>query len=295
MWFKNLQIFRITEWKSTPAELEALLSSRALQHCAGFDMQSTGWLQPKDGIFVHSQGGQMLVALGIEKKLLPATVIAQYAKARAEEIEEKQGYKPGRKQMKEIREAVTEELLPRAFALRRSTHAWIDPKGGWLVVDSASQAKAEEVLEALSKSSVEFSSSLVRTRISPTAAMTAWLAGSDVPSAFTIDLDCELRAREDEKAKVRYAHHSLDSEEIRKHIGAGKDVTKLAMTWSDKISFILHDNLQIKRISPLDILKEQAEASEDAFDGDFAIMTGELSRLLPDLVDALGGEDIAQG
>jgi recombination associated protein RdgC len=55
---------------------------------------------------------------------------------------------------------------------------------------------------------------------------------------------------------------------------------------------VLHENLQIKRLAPLDIIKEQAalSADDDAFDTDVALMTGELRKLIPNLIDILGGE-----
>ena len=71
-------------------------------------------------------------------------------------------------------------------------------------------------------------------------------------------------------------------------------MTRLAMTWNDRISFVLNDNLQLKRISFLDILKEQADAQaeneDERFELDFTLMTGEIARLLDDLLEALGGE-----
>ncbi len=295
MWFKNLVVYRLNKWAATPAELEEKLSQRSLKACTGLDMQSLGWVSPKaDGEpFVHSMGPQILISLGVEKKLLPATVINQFAKARAVEIEEQQGYKPGRKQMKEIKEAITDELLPRAFAIRRKTYAWIDPVGEWLVVDAANVSKADELVEMLIKSLDGISLALIRTKLSPSSAMTGWLAGDEAPATFTVDRDCELRGAGEERATVRYVRHTLEPEEISKHIKAGKEVTKLAMTWNDKLSFVLHENMQIKRIAPLDILKEQAESSEvdDVFDTDFAIMTGEFKKLLPAIIEALGGED----
>ena len=294
MWFKNLLVYRLNKWNETPATLEEKLSMHALQACNGLDMQSRGWVSPKADVepLVHALGSQMLISLGIEKKLLPATVINQFAKARAVEIEEQQGYKPGRKQMKEIKEAVTDELLPRAFAIRRKTHAWIDPVGEWMVIDAANIGKADEVVEMLIKALDGFSVSLIKSEISPSAAMTGWLAGNDIPSIFTVDQDCELRGKGGTGATVRYVRHTLEEEEIAKHIKSGKEVTKLAMTWNDKLSFVMHDNLQLKRIAPLDIIKEQAKADmqDDAFDTDFAIMAGEFKQLLPAIIDALGGE-----
>ena len=79
----------------------------------------------------------MLLTFRAEKKLLPASVVTQVTKARALELEEQQGFKPGRKQMRELKEQVTDELLPRAFSIRRDTRVWIDTKNGWLVIDAA--------------------------------------------------------------------------------------------------------------------------------------------------------------
>ena len=296
MWFKNLQIYRLRNCTIAASQLEEALAMHALQGCGSMDMQSRGWIAPRKDVdaLVHALNGQMLVALGVEQKLLPASVINQYAQARADEIEEESGTRPGRKQMREIRERVAEELMPRAFTRRRTTHAWIDPVGGWFVVDAANAAKADELIEALLKSVPDLSLALVKTQASPSSAMTGWLAAGEAPGGFTIDRDCELRAPGEEKSTVRYVRHPLESEQIRNHIEAGKQVTRLAMTWGDRISFVLHENLQVKRLAFLDILKEQseqnAETAAEQFDADFAIMAGELARFLPDLVEALGGE-----
>jgi len=296
MWFKNLIIYRLTKWDVTPEQLEEKLSAHALQPCSGLEMQRAGWIAPKEGepTFVHTLGKQLLICLGAEKKLLPASVINTICKARAQEMEEQQGYKPGRKQMKQLKEAVTDELLPRAFAVRRRAYAWIDTAAGLLVLDAANLAKADELVELLVKSVDGIAFTPLKTEVSPTTAMTAWLAGEDLPAVFSVDRDCELRASGEEKATVRYVRHSLEAEEIAKHISGGKEVTKLALTWYDRISFVLHENGQIKRLQALDLLKEQADsdAQDDAFDADFALMSGELKKLLPAIVDALGGETL---
>jgi recombination associated protein RdgC len=88
--------------------------------------------------------------------------------------------------------------------------------------------------------------------------------------------------------------HSIDPDDVQRHIAAGKQCTKLAMTWDDKISFVLSENLAIKRIKPLDILnedKDQRTADEnERFDADFLLMASELAKMLDDIVYALGGQ-----
>ena len=74
----------------------------------------------------------------------------------------------------------------------------------------------------------------------------------------------------------------------------GKSATRLALTWNDRISFVLTEQLQIKRLVFLDLLKEdaerQAENADDLFAANFTLMCGELAQLLGHLLEVLGRE-----
>ena len=253
-----------------------------------------GWYSPRgNGQLVHTVNKQMLILLGTEKKLLPNSVINQVAKAKAAELEEAQGFAPGKKAMKELKERVADELLPRAFSIRSNIWTWIDPVNGWLVVDAASPAKADDVIKLLLKAVDRMPLESLRVQRSPVAVMTAWLETDEAPVGFTVDQDTELRATGESKAAVRYVKHTLEPDDIRRHIKQGKQCTRLAMTWNDKISFVLTEQLAIKGIKPLDVIKENEASTrndEERFDGDMMLMTGELAKMLADVVEALGGE-----
>ncbi len=299
MWFKNLQLYRLSApWAIDLAKLDDQLGRGGFSRCPASQPMSRGWVSPrKDGALVYSGDRQWMIALAVEQRLLPSSVVNDEVKERAAALTETQGYAPGRKQLKELKERVTEELMPRAFTKKRTTFVWIDPLNGWFVVDAGSPAKAEEVIEHLRACLDEFPLKPLHTQLSPQSAMADWLAGGDAPAGFTIDRDCELKAVGEEKSAVRYVRHPLNDEvgdEIKAHLTAGKLPTKLALTWDERISFVLTEKLEIKRLAFLDILKEEAEKSaehaDEQFDADFALMTGELSRFLPQLVAALGGE-----
>ena len=196
--------------------------------------------------------------------------------------------------MKSIKEAVTEELLPRAFAIQHIVYAWLDLDNGRLVIDTPSITKAEELLELLNKTFDDMPVSSLRTELSPVAAMTDWLSGDEAPAGFTIDRDLELSATGEGKTTVRYANHALEGEEILAHIAAGKRSTRLGITWTDRISFVLTEQMQVRRIQFLDIIKEEsttlADTAEEMFELDFTLMAGELAKLITSLIDVLGGE-----
>jgi recombination associated protein RdgC len=296
MWFRNLRLYRLpSNWDIDAGQFGELLAGQPLARCGSYDLVSRGWVYPhNDGEFVHAVNRQWLLALGVEEKLLPATVVRQVAQERAAAIEAEQGRKVGRKELRDLRERVSEELLPKAFTRRRTTWGWIDPVHGWLAVDAGSDARADEFLDILLRSVGDMPLRPLHTAVSPSSAMTGWLAAGDAPAAFTVDRDLELRAAAAEQAAIRYVRHALEGKEIREHIADGKVATKLGMTWNDRVSFVLTDKLHIKRLAFLDILKEEAEQSaqdaEEQFDVDFALMAGELARMLDDLVIALGGE-----
>ena len=294
MFFKNIQAYRLPQnWTMTADALADALAPQKFTDAASMDMVSQGWAPPRaaGSPLVHAVNGQFLLQLKTEKKLLPSTVINQVAAARALEMEEAQGFAPGKKAMKELKERVTDELLPRAFAILSTTAVWIDPVNGWLVVDAASPAKADDVVKLLLKSIDKLPLESLRVQRSPVGAMTEWLQADESPAGFTVDQDAIMRATGESKAQVAYKRHTLEADDIRRHIAAGKQCTRLAMTWNDKISFVLDESLAIKSIKPLEIIKESATRNDDErFDSDMALMTGELARMLADLVEALGGE-----
>lgn len=296
MWFKNLLVYRLPQdWAMTAEKLQAKLAEKPLQPCSGLLKQSRGWVPVcGDERLVVTAGRHWLLALGLEQKLLPASVINQVARERAVELEAQQGFKVGRKAMKDLREQVADELLPRAFALRSSVPVWIDPVGGWLVVNAAAVGKAEAVLEMLNKTLDGLPLELWQTARAPGTVMTDWLAAGEADGAFSIERELELRAAGEGRATVRYANHTLEGEEIRAHIADGKRATRLGLTWRDRVSFVLTESLQIKKVEFLEVIRDQAgEAENEAelFQLAFMLMSGELSQLLHDLQAVLQAED----
>lgn len=296
MWFRNLLVYRCAVDRALDvARLEEQLARHTLQPCGSFEMENRGWIAPRSGgPLVHSLQGQWLISLGVNQKLLPASVINQAVKERAEVIAAGQDRPVGRKQLRDLRERTLTELMPKALTRRRALHAWIDTAGGWLIVNTAAGKPAGELVEALLKDCPGLVLRRLETALSPAAAMTQWLAADGPPAGFTIDQDLELRASDATRAVVRYVRHPLEGREIRDHIAAGKTAARLGLTWNDRISFVLTGELQLKQLDFLDRLRDEARGSgHDAgeqFDLEFALMTGELSRLLADLVRALGGE-----
>lgn len=294
MLFRNLIVYRLPRgWSPPAAGLEQALEQKTLRPCGSFDLQTRGFVAcSHEQRLLHTQAGHHLLALGVEQKILPATVINQMAKARAREQAAEQGHPVGRRQMREIKARVADELRPRALVRQRHTQAWLNPEGGWLLVNAASASRAEEVVESLRDALGSFAVQPLATHHPAGAAMAGWLARGEAPGRFTIDQDLELKSLDGGLATVRYSHHALDGAEIRNHLKSGKLPTRLGLTWNGRISFVLHQNLQLKPVRFLDVYDDpngRGENAEEQFLIDFALMTGELTQLVDELVAALGG------
>jgi recombination associated protein RdgC len=301
MWFRNLVLYRLPAgWSLSAAQLEEKLGTRPLQACGALEMLSRGWVAPSSsGRLVHSLGQHHLIALGVEQKLLPASIVRQEALRRAKLKEDSQGFPVGKRQLRDLKLRVSEELRARALSRQRSTRAWIDPQGGWCVVDAASPGKAEELIETLRDTLGSFAVQFVQTQRSAHASMAAWLMQGSAPGALALDQDLTLTTADGTKSTVRYTRHALDLREIRSHLEAGKYPAQLGLCWNDRVAFMLTEKLAIKRVQFLDLepdvvpAQEQTAAKADPlekFDADFALMTGELTLVLEAVLQSLGGE-----
>jgi recombination associated protein RdgC len=235
----------------------------------------------------------------IETKAVPAQALRRRVDEMARHIEQTRGRKPGKKELRDLREDALLALLPQAFARRSEIAVWLEPKRRWLVLDAGSQGKADEVITSLSRvSGPGFAIDLLQTQQTPQALMTAWLLAEkpgDLPGdgagAFHVERDCELKASGEEPAIVRFTRHELATPEVRRHVREGKRPVRLALSWQGRVGFTLTENLQLKKIHfDEGVFGENSTPEEDRFDADMAIATGELVGLFDDLIEALGGQ-----
>ena len=301
MWFRNARVFRFTKpFDISAEELEDKLQADAFKPCGPQETSRQGWVPPlgKHGDqLVHSANGYHLIALRKEEKILPGPVVKEAVEERAEAIELEQGRKVRRKEKDELKEQVMLEMLPQAFSRNRRCFAYLAPQDGVLVVDAGSAKQAEDLASTLRKSLGSLPVRPPAVEQSPAFTFTGWLNESiDHPANITLGSECELKDPSEDGGVVRCKGLDLKADEIRNHLEAGMQVTKLALTWDDNVSFVLDEELGIRRLKFGETLQEQLDDVDvdDAlakFDAAFTIMTLELSRLIPGLLEALGGED----
>lgn len=297
--FKSFLAFRIAAGWSAPsvAVLEDLMQRQRFVPVGATQEESAGWTSPRGQAhdpMLEVIGGQWIAKLMVERKSVPGSAIATELEARCKAIEEQRGTKPGKREKKELKEEIRLSLLPRAFAKRSAVVIWVDVKNGLLIAGSSSVSAADlvlkQMLELTQAAGDIIPLSMLRTELSPAKAMSEWLMTFEAPAGFTVDRDVELKSSGEDRSVVRYARHSLDIEEVAAHIVGGKVPTQLAMTWDSRVSFTLTEGFAVKGIELLDSIFEGQMDEQKSFDGDVALLTGELSKMLPDLIAALGGE-----
>jgi recombination associated protein RdgC len=296
--FKNLIVYRIgPDWSATVEHMEEALAPARFVECGATQQKSIGWIEPrgeKHGALVESIGGQRILKLQIETKAVPGSVVKRKAQEQIEHIEATTGRKPGKREIKDIREDALLALLPMAFTKQSSVWVWINLTERLLMTDAGSQAKADEVITALVSALPGLPLTLLQTTVSPQVAMTQWLTAEspgEWPVRLSVERECELKSNDEEKSVVKFTRHNLLNDEIRHHVAQGKLPVKLALSWDGRVAFVLTEALQLKKVSFLEgVFDGTSAGKEDGFDADVAIATGELGKLIPDLIDALGGE-----
>ena len=298
MWFKNLVIFRLTEnFALSASELEEKLTQVAFRPCGQHEASTFGWVSPlgrSSQQLAHTANGFIMLCVQKEEKILPASVINEHCLERFTEIENQQGRKPSKKERDAIKDEVMFDLLPRAFSHSRKTYAYIDPKGGWIIADAASAKKAEDLLSLLRKCLGSLPAIPLNTIEKPADVMSQWLLNGQAPQEITVEDECELRSPEENGGIIRCKRHDLSLPEIKNHLESGKQVIKLAVSWSDRLSFVIDETLAIKRLRFLDLIQDQLSEVEtadeaDQFDTEFSIMSLELANFLPRYLELFGG------
>jgi recombination associated protein RdgC len=287
--FKNAKVYRLADafdWDQL--ELHERLAAQAFRPCGPLEAATLGWvspLVPDAELLAHAINGCLMVAARRQERLLPGSVVSEALAERVAELEDVEGLEVSARERRRLRDELMAQMLPRAFTRSRLLRAYIDPVGGWAVVDTASDKMAEEVLSLLRRSLDGLPVKPLTAGVPVSERLSAWLASGAAPQGLALEDRCELRDRDDTRAVVRCSGVELDAPEVRSHLESGKGVVALGLTWGDGLSFVLDERLALRRLRFADELIEAAadDAGEDEAlrrEAEAAIMTGQLRELL---------------
>lgn len=298
MWFKNIQAFRlVAPFQLRPDQLEDYLLNDVARPFGQLEMSTYGWTPPlgwPHTALTHSVNGCIILAAKKQDKLLPRTVVRDQVEEQIALMEQEQSRSVGTRERRQMMDETTVKLMSKVLVKSSTLWGYIDVKNQWILVNTASRAKAEEFIILLRKSLGSLQVMPFSFKRSISKVLTRWVLNDELPSDFTFESQCELRAPQQEKNIVRMVNQEVQTHEVLQHIEAGKEIIKLALTWNDRVSFVLHHEFSLKQIHLLDLVKEQVEdtelsTKEELFHANAAMICGEFSLLLPRLCEALGG------
>ena len=287
MFFKNLTLFRFPTSVDF-SEVDTLLPHVALKPVGALEMSSRGFISPfgreEKEQFSHRIGDALWLTVGGEEKILPGAVVNDLLARKLEEIEEKEGRKPGGRERKRLKDDLLHELLPRAFVKSSRTDAFLDLQHGYVAVDSSSRKTGENVMSDIRGLLGSVPAMPLNAEAAPRSILTAWIAGEPLPEGLSLGEECEMKDPAEGGAVVKCQHQELRCDEIDKHLDAGKQVTKLALVFEDNLSFVLGDDLIVRKLKFLDGALDQLEHIDEEgrraeLDARFALQSGEIRRL----------------
>jgi recombination associated protein RdgC len=299
MFFRNLTLFRFPTSLDV-TDLESHLGAARLKPVGALELSSRGFVSPfgralqedGDAALSHRIGDAVWFTVGGEDRLLPGAVVNDLLAKKLAEIERKEGRKPGGRTRKRVKEDLVHELLPRAFVRPSRTDALLDLEHGLCIVDTASRKSAEAVVGEVRHALGSFPALPLNAEVAPRSILTGWIAGEPLPEGLSLGDECELKDAADKGAVVKCQRHDLACDEIGKHLEAGKQVTRLALTLDDHVSFVLGEDLVVRKFKLLDGAVDQLESTERddlraELDARFALMAAEAKRLFSVLEGAL--------
>lgn len=294
MFFRNLTLFRFPTSLDV-SDLESRLATCALKPVGPLDLSSRGFVPPfgRDAeALSHRIGDALWLSVGSEEKLLPGAVVNDLLQKKLAELEQKEGRRPGGRTRKRLKEDLVHELLPRAFVRPGRTDALLDLEHGLCVIDTSSRKSGENVVSEIRHALGSFPALPLNAEVAPRAVLTGWIAGEPLPDGLSLGDECELKDAADKGAVVKCQRQELQSDEIGRHLEAGKQVTRLALTLDDHVSFVLGEDLVVRKFKLLDGAVDQLESTERddlhaELDARFALMSGEVKRLFSVLEPAL--------
>ena len=260
MFFKTATLFQLKEAVDFD-KLEAALPNFPLKEVGSqeaFSFGSMPLIRNSETWSLRSNDC-LLMRFGKEEKSLPSAVVREALEVKVAQIELLEGRKVGRKEKADMKEELIFTMRPTAYAKRSDVWMHIDSKAGFIAIYSTSANMIEQAFKHLQTMLGSFPMMPLQAQVSPSATMAHWLLINDLPASLETGATCDIQEPQTmDKAKIAFTNLEPLSDDVTRHLQQGMNVKSLALRWTDKLSFVLHDDLTIRKIKWDDAIKEAA-------------------------------------
>jgi recombination associated protein RdgC len=296
---KNAIVFR-AELPRAPADLEAQImacpftevQASSTEYCSsGFvGVPGTG------GEFVATFEGGYAFALRHDEKILPASVVNAETERSVRKIEHDESRKVGKKERKEIKEVITDNLLRRALIKSKTITCYHDVARGYLIVPVSSASAADRItsllMHAAPKAKLDFLPGIAELPDALTHFLQLWVSGADQQPFgpdFTIGDAAHLERIGEQTEKIRCDLGNLETARggLREALGKEFGVSALQL-YHGTTAFRVTKDFELKGIK-FEGGKSDCEDEAEAWQQDAAVQTLEISRIVSSLCELIGG------
>lgn len=260
MWFKNIRVYRLSAPLTTElATLEQALAEFKFSPCTGQEAIRSGFSYPLHSSikqYCHQQQNRWFFAVKRQEKVLPAAVINEELQPRIDAAEQEQGRSLSRKEKQALKEELIQTLLPRAFSRSQLTQGYYDAEHQWLVINTSSASKAEDILALLRKALGSLPALPWLDSHKLNTQLQLWLQHEQLPEGFQPGSEVELKAPDEEGAKVKFSNHLLSAEEVQTHL-QDKLVTRISLQQHEGLTLTITDDGGVKQLKYPDIITAQ--------------------------------------
>jgi recombination associated protein RdgC len=292
--FKNLFIYRLSADISGPGDS---INERPARDPGALETATQGWgfVSPKSDSRMHNISGCSILCHERREKILPAQVVTDAVSERVDQIESAESRNISRSEKMAIKDQVLTEMLPKAFKRIQKTMVLIDHAKKLLIVDTQSPKRADDVTMLLRDTIGSLPLLLIKVAGSPNQVLTRLFQSGSEDEAWGVGSDTVLMDPARDKGAIRIKSLDQTQDEIRSHLGAGRLVQEIELTFNERLNVLLSDDIRIKRIKYLDLIQDaieesDAENDQERFDADMMIMIDEIRAIVPAVFLLFGGE-----
>lgn len=294
---KHARIYKMTEpLQVDAAGLEVLLAAHKFTPCMGQDALKLGFtypVHPSIKSYCHAVADDiLLVALKRQEKNIPAAVIAEELQPKIDALQAEKGRPIGRREKQALKEELIQTLLPRAFAKSTVYVAAIDLKAGYVIVNTNSASRAEDLLALLRKAIGSLPLVPWCNSHSLSNFMQSWLAEKDLPAGYVLGHAAKLKAPDEEGAKATFDNQLLSAQEVQSHL-EDKLVTELVLSVPEQYEFKIKDCGAITGIKWHDIIANTNdemgwEDLELRLNADWILCIDQMRNVIASLIGLIG-------